>query len=358
MVGDKMEAKIYKKPKYVSPKTKKSLKNTFWTLLFPVIGFLFLLGGSLASGNSADPVVFKNMVISVVTILIACFALNTNLNSGRMDFSLGAVGILATVIAWNMLPDKMMPNFALAFLGLSLLLGVILGFISGLIFITLKIPAIVVSLGVCLIYEGAAYVITAGKGSVDIPGSIAPDLYPLITSPVFIIMTILVVSIVMIIALKYSAFGHDKLSLLYGQKVSVDTGVNEIKNALICYALAGALIALYTYILSINQSKITVQTNLGSAMSVMANFLPIFLGGLIAKHSNEVVGLFLGVVSVVMFKQGLTRFGVSDSTISLITSFLIFIILTYMVNWTNWVRIIKNKIKNYKLQYYEGNNKK
>ena len=59
-----------------------------------------------------------------------------------------------------------------------------------------------------------------------------------------------------------------------------------------------------------------------------------------------------------MFKEGLIRFGVSDSTISLVTSFLIFIILTYMVNWTNWVRIIKNKIKNYKLQYYEGKNNK
>ena len=73
--------------------------------------------------------------------------------------------------------------------------------------------------------------------------------------------------------------------------------MNEIKNALICYALAGALIAVYTYIFSINQSKITVSTNLGTAMAVMQNFLPIFLGGLIAKHSNEVVGLVLGVFS-------------------------------------------------------------
>ena len=349
-----MEAKIYKKPKYISPKARKLLKNLFWTVLFPIIGFIFLFSGSLASGQFGNAVVMQNIIITMVTVLIACFALNTNLNSGRMDFSLGAVGILACVMAWNTLPNKMIPSFALAFLALAILFGIVLGLLSGLIFVTLKIPAIVVSLGVCLIYEGAAYVITMGKGSIDIPGNIAPDLYPMITNPIFIIVIVLVVSIFMLLALKYSKFGHDKLSLLYGQKVSVDTGVNEIKNALICYALAGALIAIYTYIFSINQSKIQVSTNLGSAMSVMANFLPIFLGGLIAKHSNEVIGLILGVISVTLFKEGLTRFGVDDSTISLITSFLIFVILTYMVNWTNWVRIIKNKIKNYKLSYYEG----
>ncbi|UKI50715.1 MAG: hypothetical protein L6U99_04975 [Clostridium sp.] len=77
-------------------------------------------------------------------------------------------------------------------------------------------------------------------------------------------------------------------------------------------------------------------------MAVMQNFLPIFLGGLIAKHSNEVVGLILGVISVCLFKEGLVRFGVESSTISLITSLLIFVILTYMVNWTRWVTTIKN----------------
>ena len=351
-----METKHFKTTNYIAPKTKNSLKDLFWTLIFPIIGLAFLFAGI---GVTKEPVftnqiVLKNMLLSMITVLIACFALNTNLNSGRMDFSLGSVGILATVIAWKVLPNHEADNFAIIFLITTIVIGIVLGLISGAIFVFLKIPAIVVSLGVCLIYEGITYAICNGKGSVELHAIEAPSLYPFISSPAFMIICVLVVSVFMLLTLKYSKFGHDKLSLLYGQKVSVDTGINEIKNALVCYALAGALIALYTYISSINLSKVTISTNLGSAMSVMANFLPIFLGGLIAKHSNEVIGLALGVVSVTFFKEGLIRLGVSDSNISLITSFLIFIILTYMVNWVNWMNAIKNKIKNYKLSKYEG----
>ena len=351
-----MEMKHFKTTKYVAPKTKKSLKDLFWVLIFPIIGLSFLFAGIGVDGKPVftDQVVLNGILLTMITVLIACFALNTNLNSGRMDFSLGSVGILACVIAWNILPNHGDANFPVIFLITSIVLGILLGLLSGTLFVLLKIPAIVVSLGVCLIFEGAAYVITHGKGSVDLPAIEAPALYPFISSPVFMIFVVLVISVFMLLTLKYSKFGHDKLSLLFGQKVSVDTGVNEIKNALVCYGLAGALIAIYTFISSIKTTQIAVSTNLGSAMSVMANFLPIFLGGLIAKHSNEVVGLILGVVSVTFFKTGLTKLGMSDSNISLITSFLIFIILTYMVNWVNWVNAIKNKIKNYKLSKYEG----
>ena len=349
-----MELKTLSKKRYVAPKTKKTFKDLIVVVIFPLIGFLFMLFGSISSGTGlyGDKVIFNNLLITMITVLIACFALNTNMNSGRMDFSLGAVGILACVLAWLSLPNKDFQGFAIVYLLLSILYGIGLGLLSGLVFTVLKIPAIVVSLGVCLIYEGFAYILTSGKGSVDISAAVAPSLYPMIINRYFMLVVVVGISIYMLITLKYSKFGHDKLSILYGQKVAVDTGVKEIKNAMICYGLAGALIAVYTYIYSINQAKISISTNLGTAMAVMQNFLPIFLGGLIAKHSNEVVGLILGVISVCLFKEGLVRFGVESSTISLITSLLIFVILTYMVNWTRWVTTIKNKIKIYKLSKY------
>ena len=136
----------------------------------------------------------------------------------------------------------------------------------------------------CLIFEGIAYVFIGNTGNIKMFE--ATGLYQFIVNPWFLIAVVVIVSVAMIIALKYSKFGHDKLSILFGQKVAVDTGINEVKNAVVCYALAGALIALYTYINSIaTKQTIEIPTNLG--LAVMQNFLPIFLGGLIAKHSNE-----------------------------------------------------------------------
>ena len=350
-----MKITSFEKKKYVAPKTKKTLKDIFWTIIFPIIGMLVIGLGTVKSGLPlfSNSVILNNILITMITVLIACFALNTNLNSGRMDFSIGAVGILACVIAWQILPNKAGEMFPLYFLLTSIALGIVLGLVSGLIFTTLKVPAIVVSLGACLVFEGIANALTLGSGSIEMKPEIAPGLYGFITNPWFMASIVILLCVFMLLTLKYSKFGHDKLSLLFGQKVAVDTGVNEVKNALACYALAGGLIAIFTFITSINLNKINISVNLGSAMTVMANFLPIFLGGLIAKHSNEVVGLLLGVFSVTLFKDGLVRFGVSDSTINLITSILIFVILTYMVNWQNWVNLIKYKIKNYKAKKYE-----
>ena len=41
--------------------------------------------------------------------------------------------------------------------------GAVLGMVSGLIYVTLRIPPIITSLGVTLIYEGVLYTITSGK---------------------------------------------------------------------------------------------------------------------------------------------------------------------------------------------------
>ena len=343
--------------KYIAPKTKSKFNNFLVCLTFPLIGLLFLIGGSVLGGKPifSDSVLNNQLMLTILGVLLACFALNTNLNSGRMDFSLGAVGILSCVLSWQILPESLRATqlFPVYLILLSLVLGTVIGLISGLVFTWLKIPAIVVSLGLCLIYEGFASILVKGEGSINMGGDIVPYYNAFMTNVWFIIAMIVIVSVIMLIVLKYSKFGHDKLSILFGQKVAVDTGINEIKNAIICYGLAGALIALYTLVDAASTTQIKIPVNLGSAMSVMKNFLPIFLGGLIAKRSNEVIGLFLGIVTVSLFKTGLTRYGVNPSTISLIESILIFVVLTYMVNWTNWVNAVKNKIHNYKLSKIE-----
>ena len=81
------------------PKTKfagkrnfqKFKKNLFWSLLFPVL--MIILANVLAA-SVGEPLFYNQQYIfsylkGVLLCLIACLALNTNLNSGRMDFSLG-----------------------------------------------------------------------------------------------------------------------------------------------------------------------------------------------------------------------------------------------------------------------------
>ena len=85
---------------------RKLGRNLFWSLGIPVVLTLIaLLLSTIAQQNmfivEGDTLgTVKNIMSFVKTMtltLLAALALNSNLNSGRMDFSLGATGILASL---------------------------------------------------------------------------------------------------------------------------------------------------------------------------------------------------------------------------------------------------------------------
>ncbi|MBP0962890.1 MAG: hypothetical protein J6Q99_01185, partial [Oscillospiraceae bacterium] len=120
-----------------NPKTKRFGTKLFWSLFCPTLMIVIACIMSNANGvglfiigDSFDN--FSNIMImlrTAVMTLIAALALNTNLNSGRMDFSLGATGILACLFASLIVPGVDTVEHIFHFLLLSVLFGMVLGFI-------------------------------------------------------------------------------------------------------------------------------------------------------------------------------------------------------------------------------------
>ena len=335
-----------------NPKTKRLGTKLFWSLFCPLLMILIAVILSNANGTglfiiSDQPFDnFKNIMImgrTAVMTLIAALALNTNLNSGRMDFSLGATGILACLFASLIVPGVDTANNIFAFLLWSVLFGMVLGFIHSLVLITTKLPPIVISLGMCLVYEGIAKVVAAATGSagtVDLlPGPYTTSFFQ---EPIILIPLLLIVCVVMASALCYTRYGYNKLALVYNQKICVDTGINEISHCIISFIIAGALIAVYQVMSSCGTSSITVNVNLASSGTVFRNFLPIFIGGILARYSNQIVGLLLAVIgTTLLYTYGFDN--ALDATVSsLINGFSVFAVLVYMVDkyrFLNWVKM-------------------
>ena len=287
----------------------------------------------------------KNIMSFIKTMtltLLAALALNSNLNSGRMDFSLGATGILASLLAFQIVPSLATIQEIFLFTLLTMVFGMILGLIHSFIFIILKLPPVVTSLGMCLVYEGIAKVIAGGNNQIVIPSSsITSNLF---LEPIIIIPILIIIVAVMSVAFCYSKFGYNKNALVYDQKISVDTGIKEVANCVICFVMAGALIGLYQAIDLTGQSMISVKTDLGSSGTVFKNFLPIFIGSIIAAYSNQIVGLTLAIFSTTMLTTGMdaaSEIGFSADIISLINGFSVFAVLVYKVDkfrFINWVK--------------------
>lgn len=340
-------------PLFANQKAKSFGKKLFWSLFCPIVRILIarllskLSGtGLFIIGNKRDNL--SNVMLMIKTItrtLIAALALNTNLNSGRMDFSLGATGILACLFASLIVQVDTVGHIFL-FLLLSILFGRILGFIHSLVLIFTKLPPIVVSLGRCLIYEGIAKVVanaTGSTGTVNLThGAYTTSFFQ---EPIIIIPLLVIVCLIRASALCYTRYGYNKLALVYNQKICVDTGINEISHCIVSFIIAGALIAVYQVRSSCGTSSITININLASSGTVFKNFLPIFIGGILAKYSNQIVGLLLGVVgTTLLYTYGFDNasvIGISATVSSLINGFSVFAVLVYRVDknrFLNWVK--------------------
>ncbi|MGN0814937.1 MAG: hypothetical protein ACI4MH_06875 [Candidatus Coproplasma sp.] len=355
----------YTQPKQITEKTKmpnrgarKLAKNTCMTLIWPVCCLVVALILSAASGKQ----LFQSMnnfwvfMSTVLTTFVAIWALNTNLNSGRMDFSLGATGILAALLASKTLGGISYNTMSgiLSFMSLTVLYGMVIGLASGLVYILTRLPAIVTSLGMCLVFEGIAALVEGKSGQIQYrpSGKLAAQFT---SQPSNIIIILVIVIVVMSLIICYSRFGYNKNALVYNQKIAVETGINEILSCIVCYIIAGALIGLYEVLQDLSSTYMTISVDLGSASTVFRNFLPIFIGSMMMRYSNQLISSFFATIATTLLTRGLDNagaLGITSPISSLITSVMILCVLTYMVDkqaFVNWLKMRRYLFKQKRL---------
>ncbi|MCP1111045.1 ribose transport system permease protein [Lachnospiraceae bacterium PF1-21] len=316
---------------------KVIFRKCIGTLAIPVIaglilGVICLVNGKAMIGNRTS---FNNFVIYAAIIMITTIALSINLNSGRFDFSLGAMAILSSGVAAKVTYSVLSGGkySAALMLGLSLAAGILLGLISGLIYIILRLPPIISSLGVTLIYEGILYTMTGGS---YIMGEVQNTSMAKVSGswiPAFII--IVVVLITMIILFDHTKFGYEYNALKSGQKVAVNTGIREIPNALICYAVCGGLMGIVGFLNTVRNANINGgQLGFGSISIMFTAFLPMFIGSYIGRYSNEKFGYLLAAICMSMLNSTFAVFAntVNASMQSIINAVLLVVFLVYLNN--------------------------
>lgn len=192
-----------------------------------------LAGTSLLTGVSS----LRLFVRGLTYVLLLSFGVSINMHTGRFDFSTGAVmllgGVCGALIAygngwgpWGMLL-------------ISIPTGAAAGCVSGLLYILLRLPPMIIGLGMTLVLEGIVAIITDGCRPVGF-GTDASYYRFSVNMPAMLALGG-VALILMVLLFHYTRFGYDYRALQTGQRIAVNTGVRERANALGCYTLSGAL---------------------------------------------------------------------------------------------------------------------
>lgn len=307
---------------------KKRVNKIFGIATIPVATFLVMYLLCSSQGvrmfeTEGNWIVFFRAAASV---MLTTFALSINLNSGRFDFSIGSVSLLASVVSSSVCVAMGWNTWVM--LAVSLAAGAVLGLVSGLVYVMVKLPPIIVSLGVALFYEGLAFAITDGYG-VSFVANTELTSFPKVGNYMFIIAAAL---IAVIVIFDYTSFGYDYKALLSGQKVAVNTGICEVRNAVGCYVIAGGLMGVVGFISATNTGTVQMALNFGSIGVMFTAFLPMFIGGFIGRFCNEKIGYLLGAVTTAFISLMYARLNVDSSVQQIVTAMILVVFLIYLNN--------------------------
>jgi len=314
-------------------KFSKLGKNVVFSLVIPVTVFVIFKILCVAFGDAeyATGSDLKTIIYTATYTSMIALAMSFNLFSGRFDFSVGATLALSTILGGNI--AKTYEMGALGFFVTTVGIGMVLGLISGLVYVTMKLPPMITSLGLAMIYESITLMYNNSKG-VSMIGKI--KVLILAGQPYLWIILIVVMAIAIYI-FRFTKFGYNLQALTTGQKIAIDIGINENRNAVGCYVLAGALLGIAGCIYISKYGTVSPEAGLSSSSYFMGAFLPLFIGGFIGKYSNTIVGIVIGAFTSALLSSGLVGLGLGVSVQTVINGlfvmgFLIFTSNSYKID--------------------------
>lgn len=311
---------------------KKWISNAAHMIAIPVAVYIILkvicvAAGAEGFGTGSDLTAMLRNAIYTGCIAIA---VSYNLTSGRFDFAVGATIILAVIFGGKATLALGLSGIlgALTLLVISVAAGALLGAINGGIYVALRLPPMVSTLGACMLFEAIGYVVTGGSG-VSILGR--TDLSVWATGPWLYLMIVAVIAVLAVV-LNYTQFGYNTRSLRSGQEITVNQGVNEKKNAVLCFSIAGAMLAIAGVIYVSIYGKMNPQMGLSSISYIESAFLPMFIGNLLEKYGDRNLGVLMGAVAQAEITAAFGRLGVSSSWQSILSGLIVIAFFAYSGN--------------------------
>jgi Ribose/xylose/arabinose/galactoside ABC-type transport systems, permease components len=307
----------------------KKIKNILITIAFPLAMYLLmecavyaLTGGHLI----ASELDIKNLIRSTGISAATAIALSMNLTSGRMDLSLGAQRLFGTIMGGVIAQS----------LGLGgiwvMIFAVIMGFVGGglvgYLFVTLRIPPMVLGIGMACIYECIGSIVTGGRG-LRLANTAGVEL---LSDSNFTIAVLILMIIAIWIILTYTKFSYDFRAVQGNQKIAREAGVNVFKNVFICYVLAGILVVIGGVLETAFGGSMDAATGLTSSGSVMSGMFAMSLGMYMAKWSNQPIGIVVATLTLKFFTTALTAFSISNNLNNSIQMILFLVFLVFSAN--------------------------
>ncbi|MDO4572444.1 MAG: hypothetical protein Q4C13_03680 [Clostridia bacterium] len=306
---------------------RRLLGNTWKTLIWPIGIFAVFFAATRLSGsagnfgslNSLETIARQSILCTMMALAMSC-----NMINGRWDFSVGIITVISSFIAAPIVRELELGAFGL--LAVCILAATLLCLVNGGLYLLMRVPSLVVSIGMLMIYETLALLVNNGGGArfTGMKNTIFGR------SPAIFILG-LVMFLIFYVIYSHTRFGYNVRSLGNNQLITNNIGVNERKNIVLCYVLCGVFSGVAGAINLSMKGSIEASSTFNNNMGMMfAAFPPVFIGLYLSLYTNFVFGVFVGAVSMKMLTAGILALGLPSAVqdIGIGLFLLLFIALT------------------------------
>lgn len=293
---------------------KNAMLNMLKSILLPVIIFLlFLIVSRGRFGIHTFPVLMRQAVISTLLSWALCITMQL----GGWNFCMGSIVTLTSIMA-----GLLTLQFDLGLTGLTvlcILFATLLSTFVGVLFVVLKIPSILITIGCLMVFESLSAQFNGAMG-VTIRGSITM----LAKSPYCYIVAAICLA-VMALLLYRTKLGYDMRAVGHSYLIAQNVGVNIDRTKILAFMMSGLLLGPATLVYFSNNSRIAPELEMSSMGMNFSAMIGIFLGNYISKYCSTPTAIFIGCLSMKMLASGLVSIGLPSTIQDIVTG--VFLIL-------------------------------
>lgn len=236
---------------------------------------------------------------------------------GLWDFSIGANVVLGSVLACYFAQSLGYWGVILA----PVICGTIIGFLNGIVYIKLRIPSMIVTVGLALIYESLSVFAARGEERVLSTSYRAFGSYPanLILALCAFFLTALIV--------KYTKTGTYTYAIGSNEYVAKNMGVNVDRYKVVAFILCG----FFTGIMAILTISFGTSMTAASSLSSMSrNFTPLmgtFFGLAFRRYGKPIVAIVIGEFIISLLFNGFVALGAPTTIQDVVTGIVLLLIV-------------------------------
>lgn len=291
-------------------------------LALPIGVYLVLM--FITQGRFGSPASLSSLLRTSMIPAMLGMSMSFCMSMGMWNFAMGAIVYASSIFSANLanLLGWGIPGVCL----FSILVSMILNIIVGWLYNRMRIPCLVLSLGLAMVFEALpSLFIENSAGQISLMDGYlanAPWCY-IIVGVMFVIF---------FYVNNYTIFGANMRAIGSNIALANNAGVDIDKVKFKAFLISGFFTGI-TSILYISTNVSVIATYGFQSVSIIFDgMMGIFVAGVLAKYINYSICVIIGIVTIRMLSSGLVALGMSSQMRSVMTGAFLFVVLTYSAN--------------------------